>query len=348
MNNHSGQPVCFALIGAGFWAQYQLAAWGEIAGPQCIAIVDRDLKKAQRLCDQFGISHAYDEIETMFERHQPLFVDIVTNVESHASLVYAALEHRSHAICQKPLAGDLQTAVAMATAFQKGGFTLNVHENWRWQRPIRELQAILAAKPIGRILRAQIDYNNSFPVFDNQPNLKELSDFILADMGTHIFDVARFLCGEPRQLYCQMNQSRPDIRGEDLASMMCLTENGVTVICNLSYASKLENDRFPETRIRIEGESGSLQLDDDFWISLTTNAGTLRRRYPPPFLAWADPRYALVHSSMVACQENLLRSILGGAPAETTAADNLKTLAMVEASYESARQRRAVEISFAS
>ncbi len=332
------------MVGAGFWAQYQLSAWGEIDGAQCIAVVDRDLRKAQRLCDQFGIARAYLDIEAMFAEQEPLFVDIVTNVESHAPIVITAAQQRCHAICQKPLAGDLQTAVAMSTACRDAGVMLSVHENWRWQRPIRQLHSMLAENPIGRILRAQIDYNNSFPVFDSQPNLKELSDFILSDMGTHIFDVARFLWGEPRLVYSQMNRSRADIRGEDLASTMLLTASDVTVICNLSYASKLENDRFPETRILIEGESGTLQLDDDYWISMTTATGTLRRRYPPPFYAWADPRYALVHSSMVACHANLLRSIQEGVPAETSAEDNLKTLAIVQASYESARQRRVVEI----
>ena len=344
MEDQSLPRANFALVGAGFWAKYQLAAWGEIGDAQCIAIVDRDLAKAQQLSNQLGVSQVYADIETMFAEHKPLFIDIVTNVESHAPIVFAAAQQRCHAICQKPLAGDLATATAMSRACRDAGTSLSVHENWRWQAPIRQLHSMLKQNPIGRILRGQIDYNNSFPVFDNQPNLKELSDFILSDMGTHIFDVARFLFGEPRHVYCQICQSRPDIRGEDMASTMLLTDAGVTVICNLSYASKLEYDRFPETRIRIEGELGSLELTDDFWISLTTATGTVRRRYPPPFYSWADPRYSLVHSSMVHCHTNLLRSIQEGIPAETSAEDNLKTLAIVQASYESARQRRVIEL----
>lgn len=50
--------------------------------------------------------------------------------------------------------------------------------------------------------RARIDYANSFPVFDNQPALKKLEQFILADIGTHILDVSRFLFGEATELFC--------------------------------------------------------------------------------------------------------------------------------------------------
>ena len=31
-----------AMVGAGFWAHYQLAAWGDVPGAQCVALCDRD------------------------------------------------------------------------------------------------------------------------------------------------------------------------------------------------------------------------------------------------------------------------------------------------------------------
>ena len=37
----------FAVVGAGFWARYQLAAWGEAPGVQCVAICDRDRARAE-------------------------------------------------------------------------------------------------------------------------------------------------------------------------------------------------------------------------------------------------------------------------------------------------------------
>ena len=56
---------------------------------------------------------------------------------------------------------------------------------------------------------------SGFPVFANQPFLKELEQFILTDLGSHTLDTARFLFGEAESLYCQTRRVHPDIKGED-------------------------------------------------------------------------------------------------------------------------------------
>ncbi|RXM20870.1 gfo/Idh/MocA family oxidoreductase, partial [Citrobacter sp. AAK_AS5] len=77
-----------------------------------------------------------------------------------------------------------------------------VHENWRWQTPLRALKAVLDRGVIGRVFRARLTYSNSIPVFENQPFLRELEQFILTDIGTHILDTARMLFGEAESVYC--------------------------------------------------------------------------------------------------------------------------------------------------
>jgi predicted dehydrogenase len=270
-------------------------------------------------------------------------VDIVTDVESHASFVQLAAKHEIPAICQKPMAGDLATARQMVDVCEKAGVPLLIHENWRWQRPFREIKAVLDSGVIGTVFRARIDYSNSFPVFENQPFLRGLEQFILTDIGSHILDTARFLFGEARRLYCETHRVHQDIKGEDVATVM-MNMSGATVTCNMSYASRVEHDRFPETFVFIEGSAGSLELGPDHWVRVTTAEGTHSRRVPPPHYPWADPRYALVHSSIVACHGNLLRSLQTRAPAETSGADNLRTMELVFASYDSAREHRTIEL----
>jgi hypothetical protein len=65
---------------------------------------------------------------------------------------------------------------------------------------------------------------------------------------------------------------------------------------------------------------------------------------PPPFYPWADPRYALVQVAGVECHRNLLQALRGQGSAETTAVDNLRTLALVYGAYESARAGQAVRV----
>jgi predicted dehydrogenase len=255
-----------------------------------------------------------------------------------------AAAHRLPVICQKPMAESLEDARAMEWACREAGVPLLIHENWRWQRPLRELKRVLVSGVIGRVFRGRIDYCNSFPVFDHQPFLKELKRFILTDIGSHILDVARFLFGEATELYCRTRRVHADIQGEDVASVMLTMGDGAIVTAQMSYASRIEQDRFPETFVLIEGTEGSVELAADYWVRVTTAEGTVSRRIAPLHYPWADARYALVHSSIVACHANLLTALRGAGVAETTGADNLTTMELVFGAYESAAVGEAVRL----
>ncbi|MFN8094029.1 MAG: Gfo/Idh/MocA family oxidoreductase [Vicinamibacteria bacterium] len=194
------------------------------------------------------------------------------------------------------------------------------------------------------MFRVRVTYANSFPVFDNQPALRELEQFILMDIGTHLLDSTRLLFGEAETVFCRTARVSPGIRGEDVATVLLGMASGATVTCEMSYASRIEHDRFPETYVHVEGERGAVELGPDYWIRVTTTEGTLARRCPPPRFAWADPRYELSQSSGVACNADLLAHLAGRAAAETTGEDNLKTLRLVFACYESARTGQAVRL----
>ena len=85
------------------------------------------------------------------------------------SFVKKAATYGLPVICQKPMAPDLATAEDMVETCRKAGVPLFIHENWRWQTPIRTVQGLLCEDRIGRPFRARIDMISGFPVFDNQP-----------------------------------------------------------------------------------------------------------------------------------------------------------------------------------
>jgi predicted dehydrogenase len=334
----------FAILGTGFWARYQLAAWREVHGAKCIALYNRTSEKAQALAKEFGVPKVYDSAEQLLHEEKPDFVDIITDASTHSRFVHLAAASRISVICQKPMAPSIAEAEQMVAVCAGAGVPFSIHENWRWQAPIRALKQVLDSGGIGTAFRARVDYCNSFPVFYNQPFLRTLEHFILADMGSHILDVARFLFGEAAQVYCQTHRVHRDIKGEDAASVMMQMRSGATVTCNLSYASVVEQDRFPESFVFVEGEEGSVELAPDYWVRVTTKLGTQSRRCPPPVYAWADPRYALVHSSIAACHTDLLNALRNNTTPETSAEDNLKSLRLVHAAYESAANGQAVRL----
>ncbi|MAS38185.1 MAG: oxidoreductase [Anaerolineaceae bacterium] len=326
----------FAMLGAGFWSAFQLAGWHELDGLECVAICDPVQAKAEARAQPFGVPRVYTDPAELMAQETLDFVDVVTPVETHRPLVELAAGHGLHVVCQKPMGVDLAEAAAMVRTCEQAGVKLLINENWRWQNPLRQFKRQLDAGAIGQPFRARIHYVNSFPVFDNQPFLKSLDQFILTDIGSHILDTARFLFGEAHTLYAQTHRVHPDIQGEDVATVMMNMGDNITVTCEMSYASRTEIERFPETYVYVEGRDGFLELGPDFWIRETTTQGTLAKRYPPPRYAWADPAYDLIHSSIVPCQANLLCDLQGKGTAETTGADNLKTCQLYFGAYESA------------
>ncbi|MDX1932344.1 MAG: Gfo/Idh/MocA family oxidoreductase [Capsulimonadales bacterium] len=331
----------FALLGAGFWASYQLAAWGEIPGATCAVVCDPDREKAERLAARFGVPRVAADPEEALRDVD--FVDIVTPPATHPELVRRCLAQRLPTVCQKPLAEDPETAEALVREADDARVPLLVHENWRWQIPIRALKAEVDSGVIGGLFRARLTMVSGFPVFANQPFLKTLERFLLADIGVHVLDTARLLFGEADSVYCVTRKVQADIAGEDAATVVT-RHGGVTVVTELGYVQNhYERDRFPETFAFVEGTKGSIELAPDFRLAVTTATGTRSRRVPPPRYEWANPDYAVVHSSMVPCLRDLLSGVTGG-PSENTAAQNLKTLRLVFAAYESAANNRVVAL----
>ena len=333
-----------AVLGCGFWSQFQLAAWRQLGGVDLVAAYNRTRSKAVAVADRFAIPAVYDDAEVMLRKTKPDFVDIITDVDTHEHFVKLAADHRLAVICQKPMASDLAAARRMVEACRKAAVPFLIHENWRWQHPIRQFKRLMDSCDLGSPFRARITFSCSFPVFDNQPFLRKLERFILTDIGSHILDTARFLFGDARSLYCRTQRVNPSIAGEDVATVVLGMENGATVICEMSYASRLEHERFPQTYVLAECQRGSIELGPDYWIRVTGASGTLSSRYPPPRYAWADPAYDVVHASILDCNRNLLAALTGGATAETDARDNLKTVELVFASYDSAQSGQAVAL----
>jgi len=119
----------FAMIGAGFWARYQLAAWHELSDAKCVAIYDRERSKALQLAEQFGIKEIPTSEEGLFQLPCLDFVDVVTDVASHAHFVSACISRNIPVICQKPLAPTLEIASELVAKAMARQVPLLVHEN---------------------------------------------------------------------------------------------------------------------------------------------------------------------------------------------------------------------------
>jgi predicted dehydrogenase len=327
----------FAVFGTGFWSNYQIAAWKELPGVELVALYNRTKSKAMQVAQRFGVASVYDDAEELFAKEQIDFVDIITDVDTHASFTKLAARSGVDVICQKPMASSLREAREMVQVCRDADVQLFVHENFRWQSPIRALKQELDKGTIGLPFKGRVSFCSAFPVFENQPFLATLDHFIITDVGSHVLDICRFLFGEAKSVYCLTKRVNASIQGEDVANVMLEMKNGLHCFAEMSYASLLEKEAFPQTLVLIEGERGSLHLTNDFELKITTKSGTTSKNIYPPFYTWADPDYAVVHSSIVDCNRDLLLGLHGNS-AETTGADNMKTVELVWACYESAEK----------
>lgn len=345
------QKLKFAVIGTGFWANYQLPAWFELEHVELVALYNRTRARADEFAQRFNVPHVYDTIDELLDNHahELDFVDIITDVDTHLHFTTKAAERQLDVICQKPMGPSLEAARQMVDTCRQRGVRLYIHENFRWQTPIRQLKAMLNSGVIGQPFKAMVSFCSAFPVFDNQPFLAELEQFILTDIGSHVLDVCRFLFGEARSLYCQTTRVNPTILGEDVATVLMTMQSGLVCHVAMSYASILAHEVFPQTLVTVEGAVGSVVLTRDFEIRTTIRdqngqTHTQLQTATPPVYDWADPAYALVHASIVDCNRNLLTDLRGLGGAETTGTDNFETIRLVYAAYDSARRNEVIHL----
>lgn len=329
------KPLRFAVIGTGFWSNFQIPAWKELEGVELVAVCNKSREKAADAAKKFGVPNVYDNAEELLNKESIDFIDIITDVDTHKQFTLLAAEKGVDVVCQKPMAPNFSDAQTMVDTCEQKGVRFFVHENFRWQTPIRALKETLESGVIGEPFKARVSFCSAFPVFDNQPFLAELEQFILTDIGSHILDICRFLFGEAKSVYCKTKTVNKKIKGEDVANVLMEMENGLHCYAEMSYASILEKETFPQTLVLVEGENGSIHLTNDFELKITSRKRTVSNKLNILQYSWADPDYAIIHSSIVDCNRDILNGLRGG-KAETTGKDNFKTVQLVWASYESA------------
>ncbi|OQP87333.1 oxidoreductase [Rhizobium rhizosphaerae] len=329
-----------ALIGCGFFAVNQMHGWAGIDGVEIVALCDRDPARLAEMGERFGVERRHADAQALFAEGGFDFVDIATTVASHRALVEMAAAHGIPAICQKPFARTIADGKAMVAAMEAAGVPLMVHENFRWQTPIRAVKAALDAGAIGTPFWGRFSFRSAFDVFSGQPYLAEGERFILEDLGIHTLDIARFVLGDVESLTARTKRVNPAIRGEDVATVLLDHKSGATSVVDVSYASRLSQELFPQTLVELDGSEGALRLKADYRMEVTGRDGTTVTDVSPALLPWASRPWHNIQESVAALQTHWRDVLREGLTPETSGTDNLKTLALVEASYQSALNRQ--------
>jgi predicted dehydrogenase len=336
--------VRVALVGCGFFSRNHLHSWKDLAGDGAalVAVCDIDPAKAEAAAREFGVPRWYGELDAMLAAERIDLLDIATRMDTHRMLVERAIAAGIATIVQKPFAPTIADAAAMTVAAERAGVFLAVHENFRFQAPMLRLRAVLESGEIGAPSFARISFRTGYDIYANQPYFFDEERFIILDLGVHVLDLARVFLGEVDRLACETQRRNPKVRAEDTATVLLRHVSGAVSVVDFSYESRRKPDTFPETLIEIEGPEGAIVVEPGLTMRVTRGGDVREDHLGTPLLAWTSEPWHIAQESVLATCRHMLERYRAGRPAETSGADNLKTFALAEAAYESARTGRVV------
>jgi predicted dehydrogenase len=340
------KPYRFAVIGTGFFAQNHLHAWAEIPDVELVAVCDTDPQRLEAAARDFG-GRPYADAAELFANEELDFVDIATTPPTHPMMVHLAAEHGIAAICQKPLAWDLEDARAMVAAMAAKDLPFMVHENFRFQHPMRRVKEILDSGAIGRPFFGRFSFRSYHDCYSAQPWLLDSERMIIVDVAVHLFDLARFFMGEPESLYAEALKVNPRIVGEDVATVM-MRMPGATAIADASYETFADHSAYPQAFVTLEGTRGVITLGPDYHLQVVshpidvgdsaarmTGATVIDEDLQIPEHTWASRPWNGIQDSVVTLQRHWVECLRTGRTPETSGADTLRTMELTLGAYES-------------
>jgi len=330
------------LIGTGYWSEHHLNAWQRIENVEITALCNRSRPKMLQRAEQFGISPdaCFTAIDDFLLHADVDIVDIVTGPETHADLVEKIAKAGKHMMCQKPFALSYDEAEKMAALAEQYSVRLMVTENWRWLQPNQLIKQLLDEGALGKVQTARYIHTDYYtprmaPGIDlPQPFFREMPRLLFLEMGAHWFDTIRYFFGEPNRLYAELKRVSPHIAGED-SGIVTLGYDEFYVVMDMSWATRRELAAAPAQPVRaehreqivIEGDQATLKLYMNGNISIIDHFGVESILYEGTSLDHGNSHRRL--------QQHFIDCLTHNAPFQTSAEDNLKTLKLLFAAYES-------------
>ncbi len=335
-----------AAVGAGYFSQFQLAGWRNIAAAELVALADRDRATAEAAAARFGVPRTFGALEEMLETARPDLVDLVTPPPSHHALVAAAIARRIPVVCQKPFGTSYADAVAMTELAERAGVPLIVHENFRWEPWYREAKRLVDAGRLGSLHSVAFrlrpgDGQGPRAYLDRQPYFQTMPRLLVVETAIHWIDTFRFLVGEVDAVYAHLRKINPVIAGEDAGYIVFEFAGGATGLFDGNRLNDhvAANPRRTMGEMWLEGSAGVLRLDGEarLWWK-PHQADEVEHRFD------AGPLDTFGGGACEGLQRHVVRHFLEGAPLENTAREYLANLRVQEAVYRSNAERQRIEL----
>ena len=337
------------IIGSGFIVDdCHLVAYRK-AGFNPVAIASRTRQRAGKVAARHGIGRVHDTVAQLLDDPEIEVLDIAVPPNAQLGLIRAACERGKvkGILAQKPLGMNYAEAREAVARCDDAGIVLSVNQNMRYDQSVRAGKILLDQDVIGTPVLATIDMRG-IPHW--MPWQRDLGWVTLRIMSIHHLDCFRYWFGDPEGVYCSV---RPDPRTkfphtDGICAYLLTYPDGLHCSgLDDTWTGPAREGCPGDIRIewRIEGLNG-LAIGNIGWCQdpYTTPSSIRYARIGDDDFHRPEWQESWFPDAFVGTMAQLLRALETGAEPEIGGADNLKTMALVDATYRSAQERRQVRL----
>jgi len=290
MSTHT--PLRYAVIGAGNISTAHLGAIATQPNVSLVGMSDPVDPARWRPLGEYESVARFTDPEKMLIETKPDLVSICTPNKFHCELTLLALKHGAHVACEKPMAMTLAEAEQMEAARIAADRLGTINFSYRNVAAFHFARELIAAGDLGRLLRVQCVYLQSFLGAPATPyawrNDASVAGFgALGDLGVHMIDGVRFVSGLDYRRVVGIAQTlipeKPDAHGtmhkittDTNAAWLSELDGGVIATFETSQVAPGYGNYF---RIEISGDRGTLAIRSDFPEDLWLHAGQSLTKY---------------------------------------------------------------------
>jgi predicted dehydrogenase len=341
-SEYAGHDQGIAVVGAGAIVEAaHLPAYGD-AGFDVVGLYDKDHERATEVAE--GAPQdltVYDDLPDLLSDDEVDVVDIAVPPMYQRDIVEAVVKSGRHVLCQKPLSDDLAKAEEIIEMVEDADVDAAVNQQMRWEKSMRAVKQLLEAGELGTPLRGKIEVNidtdwSAWGWIVDAPRMEVMYHSI------HYLDTMRYLFGEPRRVRSTMARA-PGQLPEGETRTLHLLEYGDDLRAMVDANHNNWADGYAE--FRFEGTEGTVRGTIGLFDNYPESGPDVFEYRSDPDAEWESHHIerAWFPDAFIGTMGSLLESIESGERAPTHPTDNIETLRLANATYQSASEKVAVE-----
>jgi predicted dehydrogenase len=311
-----------------------------------VGCYDVNRETAESAASQFNIPRVYDSLDDLVADPEVEIVEISVPPQYQFDIARQSIAGGKHLLCQKPLSDNLSRAAEIVRLAREAGVKLAVNQQLRWGQGIRAARTLIRKAWIGQVTDASIQVSVNTP-WDMWGWLVESPRLEVLFHSIHYIDAMRSLLGDPEWITSRHTRYplQGKLRGETKTITILDYEWGLQALIADNHYNQSDDYfatfRFIGTEGFISGTLGAMynyphgRPDTLEWSS--------RRHYPDKrFDAKLEGKW--IPDAFIGPTASLMQAIQEDGEPETSGADNVQTLRVVEACYLSAAENRSVRL----